>query len=655
MTDMPGGSGADGAGCPGGESGECGQDGDSVARARVSARRAHWIAVPALDRRLPCHEDETVFAAARREGLRVVGACGGRGACGTCVVRVLEGRVHREGEGAHRKWLRACRIQPRSDLVIEVAPRSLARIVRADVDMVDDHDDGGGSFAPRASAPHGSTARAFAPRVFARTVKVPAAGLHDLAGDAERIRRALPADEAGATIGYCAAGELPRLLRAHDWTVDLRIMRAGGGEAHVIGAAPPGSPLLGLAVDLGTTNVAAFLVDLRNGRRLASLALENPQVAWGADLISRINHAIRDAEVARALGRAAVGVINALAHDLARAVDAGVGDIVELAVCGNTAMQHLLVGWPVAQLGRAPFVPASNEAQDLPAAALGLQLAGGAHLHLAASVGGFVGGDHVAAMLATEPIWSAPGTTLVMDIGTNTEISLVHGGRIRSASCPSGPALEGGHVSGGMRAAEGAIERVSLGEDGRLRLKVIGDGEPVGLCGSGVLDAMASFVRAGWVDGRGRIAAHAADPTAGTGKSRAITLTPEAEATPAVRFTQDDVRAVQLAKSAIRTGARLLLAEAGVAEQAVDRFVIAGAFGAYIDVDSAVAIGLLPDLPRERFMQVGNAAGLGVRQMLTGGERRARAAALARECEYVELSTRPAFQRTFLAFIGLSR
>lgn len=608
----------------------------------LSAPRLHALRFPALDRDIDCADNETLFAAARRHGLRIVGACGGRGTCGSCMVRVQEGRVHREGKesehSSHKKWLRACCVQPRSDLVVEVAPRSLAPVVRADVRT-------GGE----------DQALACEPLVAAQDLQLPPASLQDLLGDVDRVRRALAqqGQPRAVAVDWAAAAELPDLLRAHDWRVSLR-SATHGGAPRIIGFARPEAPLLGLAVDLGTTNAAAFLLDLKTGRRLASLGLENPQVAWGADLISRINHAIKEPAAAEALRQAAVNAINALAHDLARAVGAQAGDIADAVVCGNTAMQHLLAGWPVSQLGRAPFVPAMNEALDVPARELGLKLAAGANLHLVASVGGFVGGDHVTALLATEPLWAQDGISLVMDIGTNTEISLVrHDGRearIWSASCPSGPALEGGHIASGMRAAEGAIERVAISDD-RLTLQVIGAVQPIGLCGSGVLDALAAFVQAGWVDPRGRIVGQVPEVGSVDGV-KAITLAEESADAPAVRFTQHDVRAVQLAKSAIRTGVKLLAAEAGLDEARIARFVIAGAFGAYISVESGVAIGLLPDLPRERFTQVGNAAGLGVQQMLASRTRRERAARLATECRYVELSSRSDFQKTFLQHIG---
>jgi uncharacterized 2Fe-2S/4Fe-4S cluster protein (DUF4445 family) len=408
---------------------------------------AHRIDVPALERHIECREDETVFAAARRAGVRIVGACGGRGSCGSCIVRVVEGRVHREGEGSHKKWLRACCVQPRSDLTLEIAPRSLAPVVRADVHT-------GGEHAPLP----------LDPAITAVELALPPATLQDLASDVDRMGRALAAlapPLVPQAIDAAACAALPGLLRQHGWQVQARLRRTGRGQEPMISdVARPGASLLGLAVDLGTTNAAAFLVDLASGQRLASLGLENPQVAWGADLISRINHAIADSATAEVLRRAAVGALQSLAHDLARAVGAQPLDIAEVTVCGNTAMQHLLAGWPVAQLGRAPFVAAAAQALDVAADRLGLALGPGAAVHLAPSIGGFVGGDHVAALLATEANWRQPGTTLLMDIGTNTEISLVHEGRILSASCPSGPALEGGHIGSGMRAAEGAIERV---------------------------------------------------------------------------------------------------------------------------------------------------------------------------------------------------
>ncbi|HUW38378.1 MAG TPA: ASKHA domain-containing protein [Rhodocyclaceae bacterium] len=585
------------------------------------SERSYTLSFPQLARTIPARGADTLFQSARRGGLRIVGACGGRGSCGTCVVRVVAGEVEHQGEErAGNKWVRACQTRARSDCTLEVAPRSLAPVVRAE-----------------AEAGNAAETLAVDTLISAQDISVAAPSLNDPASDLERVRRAL-----GASVGsvdIAAARQLPGLLRDGAWSLRARLR----GDA-LIGFAPVGSPSLGLAVDLGTTNAAAFLVDLASGIRLASLGIENPQVAWGADVISRINHAVRQPEGGAELRAAARSAIEALAHDLCHAVGAQTGDIVDLAVCGNTAMHHLLLGLPVSQLGRAPFVAALREGVDIKARELGLSFCPGAMVHVAPNVGGFVGGDHVTALLATEERWRAEGASLVMDIGTNTEITLIHDGEFLSASCPSGPALEGGHISCGMRAAEGAIERVAL-VDGRIAVAVIGDQEPVGLCGSGVLDALATLHRAGIVDERGRIAGEHPDVLETAGKRVAVLA-------PGVHFTQDDVRAVQLAKAAIRAGVEMLLMKAGLQERDLERFIIAGAFGAYLDVASGIATGLFPDLPPARFHQVGNAAGLGIRRMLASERARTRAAELAAACRYVELSTIAGFQKCFIKHIG---
>ena len=613
----------------------------------ASAPPSHKLSFPELDREIAVLGDETIFQSARRNGLRIVGACGGRGTCGTCVVRVAEGQIDHIHSGpvdlletgpagnagdnagrARKKWLRACQLRVRSDCTVEVAPRSLAPVVRAD-----------------AATGHIGEVLPLDAAVCSRDLTLPVATLADNICDADRIARAMSTTTGTttATIDLGAAQRLSAALRENQtqegWT--LRVRRRGD---ELIDFAPAGSRSLGLAVDLGTSNVAGFLLDLESGVRIASLGIENPQAAWGADLISRINHAISGPPAAAELRAAAVAAINALAHDLCRAIGSHSGCIVDAAICGNTAMHHLLLGLPVRQLGRAPFVAALSASMDLKARELGLNFCPGAWVHVAPNVGGFVGGDHVTALLATQDRWQECRTALVMDIGTNTEISLVHGGAIITASCPSGPALEGGHISCGMRAADGAIERVAI-EGGRLAVGTIGNIESVGLCGSGVVDALAALRRLGIVSDRGRIASGHADVAEIEGKPAVVLA-------PGVHFTQFDVRAVQLAKAAIRTGVDMLLQDRGVRESDIDRFIIAGAFGAYIDVASGIDIGLFPDLPPARFEQVGNAAGLGVRRMLASLKTRKRAAEIASACQYVELATRREFQKAFMRRIG---
>jgi uncharacterized 2Fe-2S/4Fe-4S cluster protein (DUF4445 family) len=585
---------------------------------------AYRVAIMNLGREIDCGEDETLFHAARRHGVRLVGACGGRGACGSCVVRLVRGQAWFDDEalvGPGKYWRRACRMKPRQDCEVEIAPRSLAPVARAEVDAKDWL----GEIAP-------------APAVRAFDVRVAEPSLADPRGDFERLVEALP--EVGA-IDLGAARALPDILRANRFSA-----RAFVRGATVVSVAPPGRAGLGLAIDLGTTNVAGFLIDLVTGERLASLGIENPQVAWGADVVTRLNHALAGPEAQRELGAAAALAIGSLARDLAEAVGRRQDDILDVAVCGNTAMLHLLLGLSVGQLVHAPYVAAVSGALDVEARDLGLALSPSARVHAAPGVGGFVGSDHVAALLATRARWDGHGATLVMDIGTNTEISLVSGGRIVSASCPSGPALEGGNIACGMRAAEGAVERVGI-ENGVLVATTIGGGEAAGVCGSGVVDAIAAALRLGLLDKSGRIRDRGEGFVRVDGKP-AIALAAD------VHILQADVRAVQLAKAAIRTGVDELLDLSGVAEQDVDRFVLAGAFGQSVDLANAVEIGLLPPLPLDRFAQVGNAAGVGVARMLASTAERARAAAIAARCRYVELNTRPQFQNRFMKNIGFA-
>ena len=586
-----------------------------------------------LDRSSECDAGETIFHSARRAGVRIVGACGGRGVCGTCIVRIASGDFEIRGSESAlaapasraKEWVRACLARPASDCVVEIAPRSLAAVVRADVGAEDV------TIAPDPAVR--SRDVVLAPAIMGSGAEGKGGG-----ADADRLINALRGDGA-ARIDLYALRELPRLLRANGWRLQASV-RAD----EVIGVRACGSRSLGLAVDLGTTNCAGFLVDLETGTRLASLGIENPQAAYGADLVSRVNHAIRSAAGARELQSAAIAAIANLARDLCEAVSATLVDIVELAVCGNTAMHHLLLGLPVSQLGRAPFVPALCAATDIKARDLGLVTAAGAYVHLLPNIGGFVGGDHVAVLLATEHRW-AKTSTIVMDIGTNTEISLVHGGNITSVSCPSGPALEGGHIAAGMRAAEGAIERVRA-EHGRLEVEVIGsDAQAVGLCGSGVLDALAALLELKILNRHGRICT-GHEAVRESGEQREVLLAP------GVAITQSDVRAVQLAKAAIRAGIDCLLQAAALEESAIERVLIAGAFGAYIGLESALRIGLLPALALERIEQVGNAAGVGVRMALASAALRERARRLGERCHYLELGSLPGFQRVFMRRIG---
>lgn len=315
-------------------------------------------------------------------------------------------------------------------------------------------------------------------------------------------------------------------------------------------------------------------------------------------------------------------------------------------------MQHFLLGLPVTGLARAPFVSTMRGGVDVKARHLGLEAAPGAYVHVFPGIAGFVGGDHVAALLAFETR-GVKGTSLLLDIGTNTEISLLRGNKILTVSCPSGPALEGGEISWGMRAMPGAIEAVYL-VDGKLAYKTIEDRPAEGLCGSGVIDLVAKLLQVGAINFRGRLSADHARVREQRGMREFVIVDETERDGPAITFHQDDMRAVQLAKASIRAGIDTLLAAANIEAHELELVAIAGAFGTFISVESAIAIGMLPDIPLDRFEQIGDAAGLGARLAAVSCPLRARAAQLARQVQHVEMAGTARFQSSFVRRINFA-
>ncbi len=422
--------------------------------------------------------------------------------------------------------------------------------------------------------------------------------------------------------------------------------QAGGSarDAEVIEVLSRGDPppLLGLAVDLGTTKIAAYLVDLSTGDILRSGARLNPQISFGEDVISRMQYASRSVEDYRRIRRVAVEAINELAAELARQAGRLTADIRDAVIGGNTAMHHILLGLGLDRLASAPHVPALTGALDIKARELGLALAQGAYVHLLPCIAGYVGGDHVAVLLATA-LPDDTGVAMAVDVGTNTEIALSRRGEVTCCSCASGPAFEGGHVSHGMRALNGAVDRVWL-EGGRVRFSVIGGGEPVGFSGAAAIDLLAVLLETGAMDNTGRLRRGAAGVEEGEGGLRFVLGD--------VPFSQGDIRELQLAKAAVRSGIEGLLRTAGLEAGAIDRFYLAGAFGVALNPEKAMAIGMLPRLPLDRFVPVGNAAGMGTNLALISVDARRAAARIAAEAGYLELVSLPGYQDLYVSQLG---
>jgi uncharacterized 2Fe-2S/4Fe-4S cluster protein (DUF4445 family) len=586
-----------------------------------------------MGRRGECPDGGTLLDCARQLGVDLVNLCGGIGSCGRCVVQVVAGDVSEpvpdEGEFLSPEQLAtgyrlACQTVPMGDCKVRVPPESLTAPQRTQVE---------GEEIQVPPEPMVQT--------YLATLSPPS--LDDLRADAERLTEAL-AQQHGLTrtaVDLAILRQLSPRLRDEDWQA-----RAAVREREIVALLPPEARPLGLAVDLGTTKIAAYLVDLETGQTLTCEGIMNPQIAYGEDVIARLALANEDSSQAALLQDLVAQAFNGVAAEMCARVGAEPAHIVDSVVVGNTAMHHIFVGLPVEQLARAPYVPAMASALDVKARSLGLCVAPGSYVHLLPNIAGYVGADHVAMLLATE-VAQSEDVVLAIDIGTNTEICLANRGTLTSLSCASGPAFEGAHIKHGMRAANGAIEHLRLVED-RVEYQTIGGAPPAGLCGSGILDALAQLYLAGVVDATGRMGEH--PRVRETDGLREFVLVGEDEDggnRPAITFTQKDVRELQLAKGAMRTGINVLLETNKLTADEIDRVIIAGAFGTYIDVASAVAIGMLPRLPLDRFRQVGNAAGIGAKLALISRSKRGEAQALARRIGYVELAADPQFARTF--------
>ncbi|MGD9115574.1 MAG: ASKHA domain-containing protein [Dehalococcoidia bacterium] len=590
-----------------------------------------------------CRADQSLLACAQDAGIGIISLCGGKGNCQSCRVQIMEGGFSEptanEFKAYSRQeikegWRLACQTYPTGDGKVGIPPASLTTTQRVQTEGQEV------SVKPE-------------PAVKPYQLKLKAPTLKNALADGDRLLKALKSQHKlkSDTIDIGVLSQLSPKLRKWDWQC-----RASVRDKEVIAVGPWPGRQLGLAVDLGTSKISGYLVDLDSGRTLASQGASNPQIAYGEDIISRIAYATQSAAKAAQLQKLIVRALNKMAAELCAGVKARAGDIVDAVLVGNTAMHHLMAGLSVKQLAVSPFVPAVSRAIDIKASRLGLKFAPGAYLHLPPNIAAFVGADHTAVLLAT--LKDNMAMNIAIDIGTNTEVSLINGEQITTTSCASGPAFEGWHIKDGMRAASGAIEKVRI-VDGRVEYQTIDDKPAIGICGSGILDAVAQLHRAGVLAEGGNM--DPKHPRVRQGeKYLEFVLVDKKEQNDVPRsivVTQADVREIQLAKAAIRTGIQALLEANGDKEQQIKKVIIAGAFGTYIDVSSAITIGMLPALPLERFEQVGNAAGTGARLALISARKRAAAQKTISRVNYVELAGVPGFNRTFMqaSYLGKFR
>ncbi len=589
----------------------------------------------------------TILEAAVQAGLDVEGDCGGRGTCGKCRVRVIGGTGLEAGAAAGAGDIAAAAI-PRLSPPTAAEERHLPATLRRE----------GWRLACQTRV-LGSV------RVEAGRGRGAETGRKDAL---TRLRTEAPLTDSG-------------IAKAYDQGAGATTVTDGG---EVLAREPRDTRGVGyaLAVDIGTTTVVATLLDVFRGTALATASATNAQNAYGADVISRITHATTQPGGTRELQARVIGAINGLIDEVTgqagsagAARTAGSQDaqgavspahIYTVVVVGNTTMTHLFLGVRPDGLSRAPYEAAFTEARTVKAGDLGLNALPTANVHVLPGIASFLGADTVGVALATR-LAGLPGWTLAIDIGTNGELLLAGEGKVWGCSTAAGPAFEGAQISSGMRAVPGAIERVRLGERD-LELGVIGGGRPMGICGSGLIDAVALLLETGVLDPSGRLRVD--DQLTGVPPSLrqrvvredgrtafvlawpdgAATVTGEAtaEAGGYIVLTQADIRQVQLGKGAIQAGVRLLLREIGLEESRLDRVLLAGAFGNYIDPVAARRIGLLPDIPLAHIVPVGNAAGAGAQEAALSLTRRREAEELARAILHVPLAERPEFQGEFI-------
>lgn len=496
----------------------------------------------------------------------------------------------------------------------------------------------------------------------------------ELSPAVRKVRLALPAggDEDSTTVweqviaGLGQAIPLPPLSILRELPA---VLRASTGEITLVFhgdrliSIEPGDTtrsLYGMAFDIGTTTVVGYLVDLATGKEVAASSCLNPQRAYGEDLVSRLSFVQERADGLAVLQGEIISTLNRLAGEAARQAGVEPSEIYEVVLAGNVVMHHLLLGIDPSSLARAPYRPVVCDAVEVPAGELGLAFGPQAQAHVLPNVSGFVGADMVATMLTVLP-HESPDMMLVIDLGTNGEIALGSRDRVLVCSTAAGPAFEGARIRNGMRAARGAIDRITIDSD--VHCHVLGGGTAAGICGSGLLDAVAQMLGAGILSPTGRLLGADRLPADVGARLRSrlcgaarpgdefrfvLSPLPAANGDQEIAITQQDIRELQLAKGAIYAGIQVLKKELGIEDSDIQQVVLAGAFGSFVSPASACSIGLIPPVPLERVRAVGNAAGLGAQLALISTVERRAAAAIARRSEHIQLSGRSDFQEIFM-------
>ncbi len=619
----------------------------------------HTIIFQPSGRRARVPEGTTILDAARKLGVGIEAVCGEHMVCGKCRVKIMEGEFPKEDITSSidhlgkvdEKEMEILKKKEKKDNVRLACSTSVLGDVLV---FVPEATRTGKQIVSKAA---GKIKVKIKPAVEKLYVELPEPSLDDPCGDFERLCTGLEETYGRKkfTIDYRALQALPDVLRNGDWKVTVTLWQ----KQEIIRVEPGRVETnVGLAIDIGTTTVAGYLTDLNTGEVLATESMMNPQVSYGEDVMSRITYCMLNEETGlKELQEAIIEGINTIAKNAAERVELSPEDISEMTLVGNTAMHHILLGINPEYIGLAPFAPALHKSMDVKAERFGIQILPAGNIHILPIVAGFVGADNVGCLLADTP-HKRKKMTLLIDIGTNGELVLGNRDKLISCSCATGPALEGAQIEFGIRAAPGAIEKMRIDKKTlEPTYKVIGndqwsdgqtDMQTKGICGSGIIDAIAEMFKAGIIKKNGRINTDFKSPRIrmeGIVAEYVVAWKHETAIDEDIVVTLKDVRAIQLAKGALYSASLIMMRKLGIKQ--FDRLAVAGAFGNHIDKVQAMVMGMYPDCDLDKIEFVGNAAGDGARIALLNVDKRREANALAGKVEYVELALEEDFNDRF--------
>lgn len=586
-------------------------------------------------------DGNTIFQAAVASGVQLESTCGGRGTCGKCKVLISSERVNPTTDIDKKflsqieqtvGWVLACNYQVHEDITVQLTEQKDAFKRKSGLEQMQSVE--------------------LAPSISKYKLQLSEPTVEDQTPDWERLIAALPNRK--VRFNHRTARNLPKVLHQSGFQVTT-VLDEDSVLTVELGDTIERS--YGLAIDIGTTTIVVYLMDLNEGKVVDSGGVTNPQRVFGADVISRINYAAKGTEQLGQLQTKVIDGLNGIIALLCKNNGISKDEIYQAVVVGNTTMSHLFLGIDPTYLAPAPFIPVFRKEVQVEARELGLNILETGHVVVLPNVAGYVGADTVGVMLAAK-VDQLQGFTLAIDIGTNGEMILAGEGRILTCSTAAGPAFEGAEIKHGMRAADGAIEGVKIADD--VQLAVIGGAKPQGICGSGLIDVIAEMAKSGVINSTGRLAILPMEleklppllqkrlRQTEQGAEFVLAWSQDTSTGEDIVLTQKDIRELQLAKGAMRAGIQILMTEMGINQEQLDRVMLAGAFGNYLKKESALRIGLLPPLPIERVSAIGNAAGDGAKMALLSTMERVRATKLADHAEQLELSTRKDFQNQFI-------